>query len=103
MRELRQARGMSQEQTAHIAEITPAYLGQVERGARNITVYTLAKVCDALDVSLAEFFGKGNVRGKHDETVDTISRQILLRIRDRTESEKRAILKMIEVMLGILK
>ncbi|MDR2183800.1 MAG: helix-turn-helix transcriptional regulator [Clostridiales bacterium] len=103
LRKFRQSRGMSQEQTAHIADITPAYLGQVERGTKNITVYTLAKVCDALDISLSEFFGDGDVCGGHNKGIDAISNRILLRLRNRTEAEKQAILKMIEIVLGILK
>lgn len=56
LRQFRNESGLSQEQLAHKANITPAYLGQVERGMKHITVKTLEKVCDALHISLLEFF-----------------------------------------------
>ena len=74
LRKLRQAGALSQEQVANLAGIVPAYLGQVERGEKNITVRTLEKVCNALDITLSEFF---NIAKEHDKCIDAISNQIL--------------------------
>ena len=89
---------MSQEQVANIAEITTTYLGQVERGTRNITVYTLEKVCNALDISLSDFFSPVN---QYDKNIDRISNQILHQLHSKTESEKQAVLKMIKLVFTI--
>lgn len=98
LRELRQDRAMSQEQVANIAEITTAFLGQVERGTKNITVRTLEKVCNALNVTLPEFFSTVKER---DKSIDDISSQILHQLNDKTDSEKQAILRMIKLVFSI--
>ena len=98
LRELRQERAFSQEQVAHIAEITPAYLGQVERGTKNITVYTLEKVCNALNISLAEFFDTAK---RQDKKADETSNKILHQLTGRTETEKQAALKIIKLVFSI--
>lgn len=41
---------------ATIAGISQSFLRDVELGNRNITVNNLSYVCDALDISLADFF-----------------------------------------------
>lgn len=98
IRELRQERALSQEQLAHIAEITPAYLGQVERGMKNVTVFVLEKICTALNISLSDFFC--------DETVDMtpddeIHLQILQQLKGKTYEEKQAILKIIKIIFNM--
>ena len=98
LRELRRSRALSQEQVAHIAEITTAYLGQVERGTKNITVHTLEKVCTALNVTLPEFFSTVK---KQDKSIDEINNQILHQLHGRTESEKQAILRLIKLVFSI--
>ena len=43
LRQFRQKKGYSQETLADRAGLHPTYIGQVERGEKNITVETLAK------------------------------------------------------------
>jgi transcriptional regulator with XRE-family HTH domain len=52
MRKLRMDRGLSQEEVAHRVDITPSYLGQVERGQRNVSIDVMGRVAEALDVPL---------------------------------------------------
>lgn len=56
VRELRGARGLSQEAFALAACINRTYVGDVERGQRNVSLENIAKIAKALDVSLAELF-----------------------------------------------
>jgi transcriptional regulator with XRE-family HTH domain len=53
VRNVRKIRAMSQEQLALIAEIDRSYLGGVERGEHNLTVITLYRIADALDIAPA--------------------------------------------------
>ena len=85
---------MSQEQLAHVADITPAYLGQIERNEKKVTVHTLEKVCHALNVSLAEFF---STTKENDKTLDKIGNQILHQLHNKSEPERQAILKMVKL------
>jgi len=100
LREFRQNLAMSQEQLANAAEITPAYLGQVERGTKHITVHALAKICAALNISLSEFFSTANVK---DRITDKISDQILSQLIGKTDSEKQMILKVIKAIFSVQK
>lgn len=53
IRELRAERGLSQEALAHLAGINRTYLGDVERGERNIALENMAKLACAFGVSLS--------------------------------------------------
>lgn len=50
LRQFRQKKGYSQETLADRAGLHPTYIGQVERGEKNITVETLAKITTALGI-----------------------------------------------------
>lgn len=48
---LREAKGLSQEELAHRADIHVTYLSGVENGRRNPTILVLERIANALDVS----------------------------------------------------
>ena len=50
----RLAAGLSQEQLGERADIHRTYIGAVERGEKNVTVVTLAKIAHALRCKLAD-------------------------------------------------
>lgn len=50
VRELRRARRLTQEALAEELGVTTAYVQAIERGTRNMTLFTLARVADALAV-----------------------------------------------------
>lgn len=54
IRQLREKRGVSQEDLAHASDITTGTLSVIERGRSNPTWGTVKSVAQALDVSLAE-------------------------------------------------
>ena len=47
-------RNISQENLAHAAGIERAYMGQLERGNRNVSFLNLMKIADALDCKLSD-------------------------------------------------
>jgi transcriptional regulator with XRE-family HTH domain len=53
VRRLRHAKGISQEKLAELAEIHRTYIGDVERGTRNIALVNMSKIAVALGVSLS--------------------------------------------------
>ena len=52
LRDLRESRGWSQEQLAEKSDLDPTYIGGIERGRRNPSLVSLAKLAQALKVSL---------------------------------------------------
>jgi transcriptional regulator with XRE-family HTH domain len=54
VRELRKRSDLSQEELAHASGLHPTYVSGIERGLRNPTWRTLARVCDALEVRMSD-------------------------------------------------
>ncbi len=58
IKQLREERGFTVNRLANIAGLSQSFLREVELGNKNPTVETLSYFCEALDVSLAEFFNE---------------------------------------------
>jgi len=56
IRRLRLSKGLTQEQLAHLSGISRQYIGDVERGERNIAIVNIEKIARALGVTLSELF-----------------------------------------------
>lgn len=54
VRELRKSKGISQERLAEMAGIDRSYMGNIERGEKNITLKKAYEICDALDVKIED-------------------------------------------------
>lgn len=62
IRELRKAKGLSQEALANIAEVDRTYMTKVETGKRNVTVKILEKIIIALNTDFMTFFNDKNFK-----------------------------------------
>lgn len=51
IRLIRKEKGLTQEDLAEMADLQHSYIGGVERGERNISLLTLEKITNGLDVS----------------------------------------------------
>ena len=60
VRELRLARGISQEELSALTELDRTYISGIERGKRNLSLKNILKVAKALEVSPSELL---NVTG----------------------------------------
>ena len=69
----REERGYSVNKLANLAGISQSYLREVELGNRNPTVEVLSYICDALKISLADFF---IAYCGQDTSVDSLMREI---------------------------
>jgi transcriptional regulator with XRE-family HTH domain len=56
VRDLRKAKGLSQEALAERAELHYTYIGGVERGERNLSLKSIKKIANALDIEVRELF-----------------------------------------------
>ena len=57
---LREQKGLTTNKLANMAGISQSHLREIELGLRNPTVETLSYFCDALGVTLEEFFREGD-------------------------------------------
>ncbi|OMF55216.1 helix-turn-helix transcriptional regulator [Paenibacillus sp. FSL R5-0766] len=65
IRELRKAKGWTQEQLAEAAGLHYSYIGGVERGDRNISLETLEKIIIGLQIPANELFQFNNNSERH--------------------------------------
>lgn len=56
LRELRRAKGWSQEELANLSDCHRTYIGMLERRQANPSLRILAVIAEALDVPMAELF-----------------------------------------------
>lgn len=56
IRSYRICRHMSQEELAERCGLHPTYIGQLERGEKNATLESIAKIANGLDVPLSRLF-----------------------------------------------
>lgn len=54
LRNMREHAGLSQEELAQLAGLHRTYVGSVERGERNITIGSLKRLTDILEVSSSQ-------------------------------------------------
>ena len=54
VREVRKGKRISQERLAEMAGIDRSYMGNIERGEKNITLKKAYEICDALEVEIQD-------------------------------------------------
>ncbi len=63
VRSIRKSKGLTQEQLADLASTSHSYIGDLERGERNVTLQSLQRISDALGVTFFELFQYGEFTG----------------------------------------
>lgn len=56
IRNFRTGKGLSQERLAELSGCHPTYIGQVERGEKNATLESIAKIASAMELPLSNLF-----------------------------------------------
>ena len=69
----RRAQGISQEKLGELTGLSTNYVGQVERGQRQVALDTLAKITEALGTDLGTIFEDFRATGKKSPTEMEIS------------------------------
>lgn len=60
VRKLRIERGISQEDFAELCELHRTYISDIELGKRNVSLENIAKIANALEISISELFARVN-------------------------------------------
>ena len=87
---LREERGYSVNKLANLAGISQGFLREIELGQKKPGIDTLSYICDALHISLRDFFDDGELTKKDDELMQEINRL--------TMSQRCALLKFLKAM-----
>lgn len=56
IRRIRQSKGLTVQELAYRCNIERSNMSRIEAGKNNLTVKTLCKICEALEISFSELF-----------------------------------------------
>ncbi|KAA8783085.1 helix-turn-helix transcriptional regulator [Paenibacillus amylolyticus] len=82
---LRKEEGLSQEALGEKGGFHFTYIGQIERGEKNVSLVNLAKIAEALEVNLTQLFGFVNEEMKQTES-EMIIQEVADMLRKTTPS-----------------
>jgi transcriptional regulator with XRE-family HTH domain len=82
IKQVRKAKGFSQEELAEMAEVSSKYLSSIERGNENPTLDTFIKLAQALDVEFFELFHYAQEKSLND------AKRLLIDMIKKSDREK---------------
>ena len=88
IRSYRVAKGLSQEKLAELSDCHPAYIGQIERGEKNVTIASIEKISCALGVPLSRIF---EMLGAEENADSNIPLECYNFILEKTKKEQKRI------------
>ena len=88
----RRRKGLSQEKVALRANITTAYLGQIERSKKNPTVGIVCRIADAMQISIIELLQSTSY---NELSRDPVIDRILFELDGMSDSGRKVALNMI--------
>lgn len=88
---------LTQEQLAEYTDISTSYMGQIERGERKVTLETLVKITNKLNVSI-DYLLKDSVNIDSDNCIN----QIKQLFDGKSQAHKEMAIDVIRVMLSHL-
>lgn len=102
--ELRDEKGMTQEELAESARISPSFLGMIERGQSIPSVATLLKIAKSLNISINQLFFKSDkllsekpvTKFGQEEVLDN---RITSLLKTLSHKEKRLLLNIIKQII----
>ena len=89
IRTMRKSKGMSQEKLAEKCGLHPTYIGQVERGEKNVTVNNVYRVAEALNVGLDEMF-QGIGKKAHEAV---LANELIDLLSECNKNQQKALIK----------
>ena len=93
VRAARNVKNMSQAQLAAALRVSVPYISHIEQGKQAMSVLTLNKICEELEVS-ADWI----LRNESLESKQIADEELALLMKDCSAAERTAILKMVECM-----
>lgn len=94
IRVIRKRLGITQEQLAFASGVHPSFISHIERGTKKVSLETLRKLADALDVKMDEIFTMKKTYPPQKE--DLFTRKISTLLKDKDEHFKYTVLQVIK-------
>lgn len=98
VRSIRKVKGLTQEQLAEKANTSHSYIGDLERGERNVTLQSLHKISEALGVKFFDLFQYGEFEEVEEKS--QIVWKIIELLIDRTEEEQQKALNILKELFN---
>ncbi|AHN22799.1 helix-turn-helix domain-containing protein [Lysinibacillus varians] len=98
IRILRKSKNLSQEELAFKAGVHPTYIGQVERGEKNLTISSLHQITIALEISLDDFFSV--IEPNHDSKENLPYQLIIELLQDVNINEQKQLYEIIKQIVN---
>lgn len=93
IRAVRKERNLTIDELAEKCDFQSPYLSDIERGERNITLQTLSKILDALNISPGRILMPANIQDSEDRNVrDELIQILLSSLEDKSEDDIRMLL-----------
>ena len=93
IREERRKQELTQEKLAEMADISDSFLGHIERGGRTLSIETLAKLANALNLSI-EYI----VCGEFNYQPDMLPAEVLEALDKMSSSQRKVFLSMMKTL-----
>jgi len=97
IREARLNRKITQEQLSEAVDVTPAFIGHIERGSRSLSLPTLAGIANILNIPMSYFF-----TDKDPAPDEKTLKDLMQLIEGRSEKTKAAVLDIVRAALQYL-
>lgn len=88
----RKQKGFTTNKLANLAGLSQSFIRDVELSNKSITIDNLAIVCDALQISLKDFFDEP------DENPETINKELLNLIDNLTSEQKLKLIDFLKLL-----
>ena len=89
----RRRQELTQEKLAEMADISDSFMGHIERGGRTLSIETLAKLANALNLSI-EYI----VCGEFNYQPDMLPAEVLDALNQMSESQRRVFLNIMKTL-----
>ena len=99
---IKQARinaGMTQEQLSESVDVTPAFIGHIERGERSVSLKTLFAIADKLDISFDHLLLQNVILDDTQQSIKAFEQLI----KDKSPDAQKAVLDIVRTALKHIK
>lgn len=94
IRKLRTKARISQEQLAEMSNVHPTYIGQLERGEKNVSVDRLQDILTSLNITLSEFFKSIDTY----YSIDKNKQNMIIRLMELSEEQLKTLCKIADII-----